>query len=552
MPPDHPADRYQPLHLWIGGSETAPTVGVQDPAGGLPQTPLDLTYWPSVQQWVALLRAGQTDLGTAAALGRGLFAMLFVPGLRDLYQARLGRLPAGGSMRLLLQIDLPAWAALPWELLCHDQTNTFLALDPAVSLARYIPRPLRPDPPLHSGPLRVLGVFAAPTDAPPLDLARELALMRIALAGVDPALVTFDVLMDVASAAGARPPLQPKGPATPEGLTDALAEGYDVLHYAGHAGVRPDGTGVMALEDGARRLAPFDADRLAVVARGTSLRLAVLSGCETATVTHGATTQPGSLPDPGPLADALVVAGLGAVVGMQARLPDQSAMTFGRSLYRRLAANEPLDAAVGQSRKALYAANAEADWSIPVLFVQDIGDGRLWQAPAAPRATEREAAAPGISVGHVNTGGGAVAIGGTVVDNRSSTVRHGGIDFHGAATINGPVVGGDVDHLTIGGPTPLPAVPPAPDPAADANLAAVLRPAFDALIAVIDDDTVLDHARALRAELLRSEPRWTVLNARRNELAAQPGLAEAVAVLFADPAVRSLVQAAKLRALEAE
>jgi hypothetical protein len=173
--PDSPAavppDPYAPFYIWISGTADAPQVAVDHaPGGDLAQSALDVRYLPAVQRLAGLVHGGATDPGTVANLGRGLYAILFTPALRDLYQRSLGRLAAGGRLRLLLRVDPPALAALPWELLYDPTDNVFLALDPLVSVARYLPQAARPAPAPRSGPLRVLAVFAGPTDLPALDL----------------------------------------------------------------------------------------------------------------------------------------------------------------------------------------------------------------------------------------------------------------------------------------------------------------------------------------------------------------------------------------------
>jgi hypothetical protein len=249
--------------------------------GGLAATLLDSARLGPVLTALAAYHGGATDRGSVAALGRGLFDWLFVPALRDLYEGVRGRLAAGDRLRLLLRTDSPDLAAMPWELLCHTATNEFLTLDPAVSVTRYLPRPLRPPRAPRSGPLRILAVFAGPKDQGALDLARELSLIALALRDVDPAAITYDVLMDPAAAAASGLGVLPKGPPTPAAFTDALAEGYDLLHYGGHGALTDDG-GVLVLEDAQRASAILTSEALAVAVRGSRLRAAILSACQTA------------------------------------------------------------------------------------------------------------------------------------------------------------------------------------------------------------------------------------------------------------------------------
>ena len=562
---------FRPFPIWVAGTAGAAVAAVAGaPAGDLAQTRLNLDALEPVRTWLPQVRAGALDPGTVAAVGRGLYAILFTPALHDLYQQSRGVVAAQGQrLRVLLRVDVPELAVLPWELLCDPQatgpSGGFLALDPQVSLVRYLPQALRPVPPPRQGPLRVLAVFAGPRDQAPLDLGRELRLVTAALGRIDPAQIRLDLLAGPAllAAAGLGPAL---GPPTPDALRAALDAGYEVLHYAGHGLLRPGGDGFLALEDAAGNTALFDAPRLALAVNGSPLRLAVLAACDTAAAAAGpapsgvpgrealvesSDVPPAPVAAPLAVAPALIGAGLGAVVAMQFRIPDASAVTFSQALYTALSRNDPIDAAVSGARKALRLeiGNPQADWAIPVLFVQEVGDGRLWQPPApsgaeapAPPLPERPAPdRPGIQTGNINTGGGAVALGGNVFDNRVTHTRHGGIDFAGPTTISGPVVGGDVQSLTVGGP---------PGPAAAIPGPVDFSGAFAALVAEIDDDTLLAQANTLRAELLAPRPRWAQLRALRTAF-EQAGLQAAITTFFADPTVRPLVTAAKVRSLDA-
>jgi hypothetical protein len=608
--PDSPAavppDPYAPFYIWISGTADAPQVAVDHaPGGDLAQSALDVRYLPAVQRLAGLVHGGATDPGTVANLGRGLYAILFTPALRDLYQRSLGRLAAGGRLRLLLRVDPPALAALPWELLYDPTDNVFLALDPLVSVARYLPQAARPAPAPRSGPLRVLAVFAGPTDLPALDLPRELALIVTALQTLPPGQVALDVLMDGPTAAAAQLGIVPKGPPTPAALTDAIGAGYDVLHYGGH-GALQDGGGLLALENADRSAAFFDAASLGIAVKGTRLRLAVLTACQTAApaaapaapagataatppapatatpvapagpdVAADETTRGGAVPAGGPplpalvpgpaplpVAPTLIAAGLPAVVAMQADVPDASAVAFSRTFYTSLARNVPIDAAVSEARKTLRLTtqNLRADWGIPVLFLQDADNGYLWAVPGQAMQPTTPApttpATPAIQVGSIDAGGGPVAVGGDITDQRTIT-NHGGFEFLGPAVFNAPVASGDQTigsssgqgSLTINTAADQPATsPPVTPPAAD--LTAQVRPAFAALVAAIDDDAALDQARALRKELLSPAPGWSRISALRKSLAQQGVAAPALAAFFADPVVNGIVQAAKLRALE--
>jgi peptidoglycan hydrolase-like protein with peptidoglycan-binding domain len=95
-----------------------------------------------------------------------------------------------------------------------------------------------------------------------------------------------------------------------------------------------------------------------------SLRLVVLNSCEGARTT---------LTDPyAGVATTLVHLGVPAVVAMQFEISDDAAILFAEELYTNLIGRQdPLDAAIGEARKAIYAEVDLAEWATPVLFLGD-------------------------------------------------------------------------------------------------------------------------------------------------------------------------------------
>ncbi|HSN87195.1 MAG TPA: SUMF1/EgtB/PvdO family nonheme iron enzyme, partial [Thermoanaerobaculia bacterium] len=107
-----------------------------------------------------------------------------------------------------------------------------------------------------------------------------------------------------------------------------------------------------------------------------------LNACETGRTPDGADHDPFA-----GVATALVLGGVPAVIAMQLPIADEAAITFSRTVYDRLAAGDPVDAAVAEGRQALYAASRDTvEWAIPVLFTR-IPDGRIF-APQARTAPE--------------------------------------------------------------------------------------------------------------------------------------------------------------------
>lgn len=308
-------------------------------------------------------------------VGEALFSALFAGQVGALFAHSLGIVGHRGlRLRLRFQLDpedpgLGLLHSLPWELLFQPDTRDFLGLSRLTPIVRSLEIP-RPSPPLPlPSPLRILVVPASPSSLTPLDLEREESQIKEAWSGLPDVEV---VCLDRAGPAALRQKL--------------LAGPFHVLHFMGHGELDPaTGEGLLFLEgaDGAR--VPLSGEALATVLKDfRTLRLVFLNACETGRTPDGADRDPFA-----GVATALVLGGVPAVIAMQLPIADDAAITFSRTVYDRLAAGDPVDAAVAEGRQALYAASRDTvDWAIPVLFTR-IPDGRIFApglavAPAPP------------------------------------------------------------------------------------------------------------------------------------------------------------------------
>ena len=222
--------------------------------------------------------------------------------------------------------------------------------------------------------MRILGVVASPRDLAPLDVAGERAAHRAgARAGRRHGQVALDWLE----------------PASPRSLRLALRDGtYHAIHYVGHSDFTATGNGVIYLED-ADDGTPVEVDETLfanLLSDQNLLRLVVLNSCEGARTT---------LTDPyAGVATTLVQLGVPAVVAMQFEISDRAAIVFAEELYTNLIGRrDPIDAAVAEARKAIYADVDDVEWATPVLFVRD-PDVELFRFGAAARADAAADARP--------------------------------------------------------------------------------------------------------------------------------------------------------------
>jgi hypothetical protein len=293
------------------------------------------------------------------SLGGELFRSLFPGSVRDLFQHSLGSVEADpeGGLRLALHFDsehpdLAVLASLPWELLYWQERREYLCLGKKCPLVRYldVPRPARPLR-IAERPLRILEVGASPDGLPPLDLPRERERIEESWAKLPEVEVEF---LEHAS---------------PTALRAKLCEKpFHVLHFMGHGGFGAGtGVGTLVFEGDDHRPAPLPGPVLAELLRDfTSLQLAVLNACDTAR-----SSREGGLDPFSGVAAALVMAGLPAVTAMQFPISDGAAIAFSTALYQRLAAGEPVDAAVVEGRMAIHLRDVGSlEWATPVLFLR--------------------------------------------------------------------------------------------------------------------------------------------------------------------------------------
>jgi len=308
------------------------------------------------------------DLATLAAttdvqtMGAALFNALFVGAVGDcLTRAwQMAHTEAKG-LRIRLRIDeqAPALANLPWETLYWTQQARFLALSVHSPIVRYIEQP-RVNPLLAvTPPLRLLALIAAPTDLPALDSEHEWRLLETATAElVAQGQLVLERLV------------QPTLPS----LQERLRQGdIHLLHFMGHGLFDAQAQqGSLFFEDGTGHAHKVDATTLAILLHDYPPRLIFLNACQGAS-SDGHNFFAG-------VAQKLVQAHIPAVIAMQAPISDPAAITLTQTFYKALAAGYPVDAALAEARKALYAANPAdplAEWATPILFSR-APDNRLF------------------------------------------------------------------------------------------------------------------------------------------------------------------------------
>jgi hypothetical protein len=338
-------------------------------------------------------RLQSPEMALAMQFGGHLFEAIFRGKVRDVYRRTVDLASERGKgVRLSLRLtEAPRLRAIPWEFL-FDEPN-FLSISTQTPVVRYLDLPEPKRPLAVDGPLRILGVVSNPEGSAELDVQQEQARLENALTSlVDAGSVAIDWL--------AKPTLS-------ELQRELTNHEFHVFHFIGHGGFDDaNDDGALLFEDQGRRGRLVTGWDLGTLLRDeTSLRLAVLNACE------GARS---SVEDPfAGVAAGLVQRGIPAVVAMQFEVSDRAAIAFADGFYSALARSYPVDAAMAEARKAIFADDNDVEWATAVLFMR-VDDGFIFDVkptsairPAAETATvvpaPDEGAEPPIAVARLST-----------------------------------------------------------------------------------------------------------------------------------------------------
>jgi CHAT domain len=315
-----------------------------------------------------------SQMEKARELGRELFEHLMADDVGDLYHgARRVADSKGRGLRISLSMTgAPDLLEIPWEFLYDPGDAYFLSQSIYTPVVRSLDLKNPREPPKVRLPFQVLALVSAPGGYVELDTGRERANLERALAPlIENGVVRLEWLETATLAELDR--------------RIASRDELHIIHYIGHGAYDEEGTknGVLILEDANGMPHKVTGEELGGLMRDErSLRFVVLNSCEGARTSH---VDPFS-----GVASSLLRCGLPAVVGMQAEITDDAAVVFSDRLYSSLAEGFPIDAALAQARKAIFAAGHDVEFGTPVLFMR-VADGRLFEvvgkAPPPPKGS---------------------------------------------------------------------------------------------------------------------------------------------------------------------
>lgn len=354
--------------------------------GSLPQ-PAELELPVTAEQLPALLeelaravlpqsetRDGRPAAANATAptikpreFGAKLYSALFRGDVQRLLDLTRGNVQASASRGLRIRLsfensrdDMVHVMSLPWELLAESASADPISVSRRYPLVRALDVMMPATPAPFSPPFKVLVIVSSPTGVPPLDLEAEKANITKEWAGLPGVKVTWmrGVFEDV------RRFLDQEDP--------------HVLHFMGH-GSFSDDQGVLLFETREGNTRAVSGAELGMLLKDEpSLRLVFLNACKTAMI--GTSSAGGAFAG---VATALVRAGVTAVLAMQFPISDRAAIVFSNTFYASLIDGQPVDGAVGEARKEVFAP-MHAEWATPVLFMRS-KDGALFDRSISSR-----------------------------------------------------------------------------------------------------------------------------------------------------------------------
>ncbi len=302
--------------------------------------------------------AGETINRSLREFGTGLYGAVFSGPVADRLHGSLGIVGqqenAGLRIRLRLS-DAPELIDVPWEYLFDASAGRFLSLSVDTPVVRYLDMPGQVKPLTVQPPLRILVMISNPYAD--LTVEQEWKKLEDAVADLQGRGLVILERMDKPTLAELQRRLR--------------KQDIHIFHFIGHGGfdeAAQDGVLILETEDGKAR--PTSGKNLGMLLHDEkSVQLAVLNACE-----GGRTSRQDPFAGVG---QSLVQQGIPAVVAMQFEISDQAAITLAREFYAALADNYPVDAALAEARKAIFAQDNIVEWGTPVLYMR-AQDGRIF------------------------------------------------------------------------------------------------------------------------------------------------------------------------------
>lgn len=325
-----------------------------------------------------------SEMLAAKDFGARLYDTVFVGTVRSALDGSFfeaAEQAAGLRIRLRFASSAPELIDLPWEYLFNPDKNRFLSLSVDSPLVRDLDLTGRIEPLRIESPLRVLVMIASPSDYEELDVEKEWSRLKDAVADLEAAGRIVLERTDTASLSALQRQLR--------------KEDYHIFHFIGHGGFDAQANdGVLVFVDESGRGRKISGQQLGTILHDEkTLRLAILNACEGGRA---------SFTDPfAGVAQSLLQQDIPAVIAMQFEVSDRAAITLAHEFYAAIADGYPVDAALSEARKSIYADVSDVEWGTPVLYMR-VADGRIFdviqsESPSRPPVAPPTVAPPPIA-----------------------------------------------------------------------------------------------------------------------------------------------------------
>jgi len=299
--------------------------------------------------------------------GRSLYDAVFGGEIAG-YFISLRRQKQDVRLRLVFSPDDGDLLRVPWEFMYDG--DTFPAASERVTLSRALEGVSTGELPPIAGRLRMLAVVSSPIDLKDHERLNSEQEQMLIMEAVDRANAANQIEIEFLDEASLK------------NIGDKLdEEEFHILHYTGHGEYSDkDDKGYLILEDDSGNSRRVDNEMVADLLAGhKSLRLVVLSGCQTAK-TSGRRALSG-------MATPLLTRDIPAVVAMQYSVSDQSATALARKLYVEIGNGAAIDLALSRARRELLVERqlGEVEFATPVLYVCDTDCLRTDRAAASAK-----------------------------------------------------------------------------------------------------------------------------------------------------------------------
>jgi hypothetical protein len=386
------AAQYQDFELYL--SKTADQYFAEvakSPAGPSHRVPLRLPFGAEPME-VLLLRLENAVLkargyrhgpltseeAIVREFGADLFAAVFrTDAIASHFEKSLNLVQAAQDrgLRLLLRVEPPELAMLPWEYMFdnsqRDDDFNYICLRSASPVVRFLHASSAPTTLRVQGPLRILGMISNPTDGhwESLDVDAERRQIEEVVAAL-PGAVHFEWV---------------KGGGYDDLFESMQSGSWHVFHFIGHGGTdryhSPEGDlraeGYVVMQSGVGGSVKISASTLGLVLddTGNTLKLAVLNCCDSGKGSGGLSS----------VGASLVSAGVPLVIAMQFAISNGAATRFAGRFYRQLVSGQSVEQALTVARRFMRA-QSNVEWGIPVLLTRT-GANVLFEIEQNPAQT---------------------------------------------------------------------------------------------------------------------------------------------------------------------